>query len=229
MANGIETTLKDIFDSTSLSFSTTLTYADIIIGLLITFGITLFIHYIYKKTYSGVLYSKDFALVLILVSMVSTAIMMGISRNLALSLGLIGALSIVRFRSAIKDPKDVAYLFWAISVGIVNGVQFYMLSVITAIVVGITMILLSKKFTTAELYILIIKYDALNKISLENVFKKFCAKYKLRNISLNDDGGEQVVEVKLKRDTHDEMLVEIRKLHGVREVTLFSHEGELTD
>ena len=121
-------TLSEVLTS-KLQFGITLTAADIIISLTITFLTALFIYLIYKKTYSGVLYSHDFNITLIIVSMVVAVIMIGISRNLALSLGLIGALSIVRFRNAVKDPKDVTFLFWAISVGIVNGVQFYKLSI----------------------------------------------------------------------------------------------------
>jgi len=106
---------------------------DILISLAITFTVSMFIFFVYKQTYSGVLYSKNFNITIVMTSLIVNMIMIGISGNIVLSLGMVGALSIVRFRTAVKDPKDTAFLFWAITVGIVNGVAFYELTLISSL------------------------------------------------------------------------------------------------
>lgn len=219
-------TFQDLLN-TKLSFSTNLTTGDIIISLLLTFLVSLFIYFIYQKTYTGVLYSRDFNLTLIVVSVVVAVIMLGISRNLALSLGMVGALSIVRFRSAIKDPKDIAFLFWAISVGIINGIQFYKLSIISCILIGIIIIIFSKRFSFKEPYVLVVKSKP--GASVSEVLKKYCSKYKVRSTTFVQDLEDQTFEVKVKKGQEQQLLNEIRSISGVREVMMFSYTGKLNE
>ena len=221
-------TLSEVLTS-KLQFGITLTAADIIISLTITFLTALYIYLIYKKTYSGVLYSHDFNITLIIVSMVVAVIMIGISRNLALSLGLIGALSIVRFRNAVKDPKDVTFLFWAISVGIVNGVQFYKLSIISSIFIGAILLVFSSRFTIQEPYVLIIKYSKIDENLLVETLKKHCHKYKMRSATLSKTGDDKTIEVKLKKGAEQKLLTSLKHQPGINQVMMFSYTGKLSE
>src|SRR3989344_7908129 len=180
-------TFQDFF-SNGIQAGSILTTANIIAALTVTLLLTLFIFYIYKKTYTGVLYSRNFNITLILVGMITAVIMVGISGNIALALGMVGALSIVRFRAAIKDPKDIAFLFWAISIGIVNGAQFYKLSIIGSLFIGVVAYISSKKITMDHPYIIILKFsDDFNEERAYDIIKRYCSKYKIRNKTLTYD------------------------------------------
>ena len=129
-------TFRDIFSSSDLgTFGTPLTTGDIISSILFSVITGLYIFYIYKITFSGILYSKNFNITLILVAMVGSVIIMAVGGNLALALGMVGALSIIRFRTPVKDPKDITFLFWSMTAGIVNGIRFYKLSIISSIII----------------------------------------------------------------------------------------------
>lgn len=222
-------TFTDLLSGQNLGFGTSITTADIVVALLVTFFISLFIYYIYKKTYSGVLYSRDFNVTLIIVSMVVAVIMMGISSNLALALGMVGALSIVRFRSAIKEPRDITFLFWSISMGIVNGVQFYKLSIIASIFIGVVLLVLSKKVNIRHPYMLVLKFSDINDAELEDALNRNCSRHTTRNRSLTDHENEMVIEVMLKKDKEKTLLKEVKAIKGVKSVNLFSYLGELSD
>ena len=172
----------DIFKTSDLgTFGTPLTAADIIFSILFSLFTGLFIFYIYKKTYSGVLYSKNFNVTLVLGSMVGSVIMMAIGGNLALSLGMVGALSIIRFRTPVKDPKDLAFLFWAITVGVVNGIRFYKLSIISTLMIGIVMLVLSKKLIIPKPYVIILKHSNASLKEIESVLRRNCSNFELRS------------------------------------------------
>ena len=193
-------TFKDILSSTNLNtFGTPLTVGDIITVIVISFFTGLFIFYIYKKTYSGILYSKNFNIALLMATMVSSVVMMAIGGNLALSLGMVGALSIIRFRAPIKDPKDLTFLFWAITAGIANGVQFYKLSLVSSLMIGIVLVFLSKKLVITKPYVLIIKYSGIDQNKVNSVLKRYCSRFEIRNTTADDSGlYEKTIEVKLK-------------------------------
>lgn len=222
----------DFLSGKAFGLSSSLTTSDILLSLLITFVITLFIFYIYKKTYSGVLYSREFNVTLIVVSMVVTVIMLGISRNLALSLGMVGALSIVRFRTAIKDPRDITFIFWSISIGIINGIQLYQLSFISSIIIGILLIVLSKKVVISHPYMLILKSNTdfgLDNLGVKTILNKYCKKYKIRNTALYKDNNELILELRVKKNKENLLLKEIKALKGVEELNMFSFTGSLGD
>lgn len=222
-------TISDFLTTKNFSFGTPLTTGDIISSLILTIIISLFIYLIYKKTYSGPLYSKEFNVTLIVVSTVVAAIMMGISSNLALSLGMIGALSIVRFRTAIKDPRDITFLFWSISVGIINGAQFYKLSIISSLFIGFTLILLSKKIQIGQPHILVLKYSGLDHPEISRIIKKNCTKSKIRNTTVTDKITERVIEIKLKRNHEFGLLNDLKAIKNINSINLFSYSGELSD
>lgn len=125
-----------------LEANTTMPVIQIVLSLVICMLLSLFIYAMYKKTYSGVMYSKNFNLSIMLISIITCMIMMIISSNLAISLGMVGALSIIRFRSAIKDPKDIGYLFWAIGIGLATGTGVYMIGIIGSIFIALLLVIM---------------------------------------------------------------------------------------
>lgn len=218
-----------IFGEEAAKVGSNVTVPEIITGLAFSLIMSMFIYYIYKKTYSGVLYSKNFNVSLVFTSLVVTVIMMAISGSLALSLGMVGALSIIRFRSAIKDPKDITFLFWAISIGLVNGVHLYRLSIISSLFIGFVLVLFSKKMTINHPYIISLKFTKMNEPKLEAVLKKNCGKYYIRNRTLGETEGDLAIEVRVREKNQGILLKELKDLEGVKKVMMFSHSGELSD
>ncbi|MBU1203802.1 MAG: DUF4956 domain-containing protein [Nanoarchaeota archaeon] len=228
MAAG-QLTFADILRSDQLTFGATSTVGDILLSLIITFITAMFIYYIYKKTYSGVLYSKNFNITIILIALIVSMIMMGIHNNLALSLGMVGALSIIRFRTAIKDPKDVAFVFWAISIGIVNGVAYYRLSVIGSLFIGAVMLILPKRLEMLPPYMLMIKHQDSNEREIKRAIIKYCKKHRIRHRSSDENIDEIILEVRMKEKFQATLIKELKAIKGIKSVLIFSHEGELTE
>ena len=223
-------TFRDLFTNGLSTFGTPLTIGDIIVAILFSFATGLFIFFIYKKTYSGVLYSRNFNITLIMSTMVASIIMMAIGGNLALSLGMVGALSIIRFRTPIKDPRDITFLFWAIAAGIVNGIQFYKLSVVSSLMLGGVLIIFSKNMVTSNPYILILKYLGADKKKITDILKKHCSKFQIRNTMIDDSGLTEItIEVKIKEDKIDALLKSLKEIKDIKKVMIFSHSGELSE
>ena len=222
-------TFRDIFASSLSTFGTPLTVADIIIALVFSFVTGWFIFYIYKKTYSGILYSKNFNVALIMATMVAAVVMMAIGGNLALSLGMVGALSIIRFRAPVKDPKDLTFLFWAITAGIVNGIQFYKLSVVSSLMIGAVLVIISKKLVIGKPYVIILKYSNTDQNKVNSVLGKYCSKFEVKNTSIEDSVAEKTIEVKLKDKDLDSLLNGLKEVKGVKKVMIFHHTGELSE
>lgn len=139
-----------------LEANTTMPVIQIVLSLVICMLLSLFIYAMYKKTYSGVMYSKNFNLSIMLISIITCMIMMIISSNLAISLGMVGALSIIRFRSAIKDPKDIGYLFWAIGIGLATGTGVYMIGIIGSIFIALLLVIMERGIYNETCYLLVI-------------------------------------------------------------------------
>ena len=134
-------TFKDIFKSSFLENITSVSLLDMLIALALAFGIGVFIFYVYKKTYSGVMYLSSFGVTLIALTLVTTLVILAVTSNVVLSLGMVGALSIVRFRTAIKEPLGIAFLFWSIAVGIVLAAGMIPLAIIGSVIIGIILLL----------------------------------------------------------------------------------------
>ncbi|OVE74924.1 hypothetical protein BVX95_00670 [archaeon D22] len=210
---------------------TTLTTGEILGSLLLTLVLSVFIFFVYKKTYDGVIYSRDFNITLVIISLVITVIMLGISRNLVLSLGLVGALSIVRFRNAIKDSKDVAFLFWAITVGIVNGVQMYKLSIFSVIFISIVLFLISKKIPIkAGNYVLVLKSKG-NKSEkeVEKILDKFTKKFHLRSSLFTKENNEYVYEIRIIKKSETLLMRYLNKIEAMESINLISHTGDIVE
>lgn len=225
--NGVD--ISQLFAFDKILVNTSQNILQIILSLSLTFLIAMFIYFVYKKTYNGVLYSKNFNLTLVMTAIVVNALMIGISGNLVLSLGLVGALSIVRFRTAIKDPKDTAFIFWAISIGVINGVGYYELAVLASIFLGIVLALLSRSLAFEPSYMLILKYQEGTYVEIEKILKDSFLKFFIRSDSQKDKLIEKVVEVKMKKEGREKALHKLRKIKGLEVCTLLSSNGEFSE
>lgn len=217
----------NIFKSSFLERFNSVSFMDMLIAFALAFALGLFIMQVYKKTFKGVMYSESFAISLLALSLITTLIILAVTSNVILSLGMVGALSIVRFRSAIKEPMDIAFLFWSISVGIVLGAGLISLAVLGSIFIGIVMVLFVNKKTVDNPYVLVIncENDGTEKnivdLITENV-KKYVVKSKTVSPSY---GIELTVEVRLKEET-TAFINEISSLNGVSNIVLVSYNGD---
>ena len=218
---------SDILKSSFVEKLSSISYLDMVIALLLAFVVGLFIMQIYKKTFKGVMYSESFAISLLALCLITTLIILAVTSNVVLSLGMVGALSIVRFRSAIKEPIDIAYLFWAISAGIVIGAGLIPLAIIASIFIGIVMILFVNKKTTNNPYILVINCsDDDSENNALNLLSKSVEKYNVKSKTVSPVNGIEItVEVGLKKNT-TKFVNAISKLDGISNVVLVSYNGD---
>jgi ABC-type spermidine/putrescine transport system permease subunit II len=149
-------TFRDVFKSSFLEKAVEFSVLDVALAMLLAFAIGLFIFYVYKKTYSGVMYSAAFGVSIMAMTMITTLIILAVTSNLVLSLGMVGALSIVRFRTAIKEPLDIAFLFWAISAGIVLGAGLIPLAIIGSLFIGLMLFIFVNRKSTDTPYIVVL-------------------------------------------------------------------------
>ena len=163
-------TFKDIFKSSFLENVASVSLLDMGIALALAFCLGLFIFMVYKKTFNGVMYSSSFGVTLIAMTMITTIVILAVTSNVVLSLGMVGALSIVRFRTAIKEPLDIAFLFWSIGVGIVLAAGMIPLAVFGSVVVGVTLLVFVNKKSYTHPYILVLNCDGQDS---ENAAKEY--------------------------------------------------------
>lgn len=149
-------TFNDIFKSSFLENITSVSILDMALALLLAFGIGLFIFLVYKKTYQGVMYSSSFGTTLVALTIITTVVILAVTSNVVLSLGMVGALSIVRFRTAIKEPLDIAFLFWSIAVGIVLAAGMIPLAVIGSVIIGVILLVFVNKKPHCNPYIIVL-------------------------------------------------------------------------
>lgn len=184
-----------IRDSLIDNFNGSISVIQIALALVVSFLIGVFIVYIYKKTYTGVIYSKSFSLCIILLSMITSIIICTINSNLALSLGMVGALSIVRFRTAIKEPVDTVFMFWAIAVGIMSGAGLYIIAIVASLLIGLLYFsMYVMGFKMNKQYLLIVKYDCNYDKEVSHQISKV-KKSKLKSKSLSNDLIEATYEI----------------------------------
>ena len=219
-------TFKDIFKSSFLENVASVSLLDMGIALALAFCLGLFIFMVYKKTFNGVMYSSTFGVTLIAMTMITTIVILAVTSNVVLSLGMVGALSIVRFRTAIKEPLDIAFLFWSIGVGIVLAAGMIPLAVIGSVVVGITLLVFVNKKSYTHPYILVLSCDGQDS---ENAAKEYIIPYVERSIvkSKTAQAGsvELNLEVRLKEESTD-FVNKLSQLEGVRSAVLVSYNGD---
>lgn len=217
---------QDVFKSSFMENVTEFSVVDILTGMLLALVIGLFIFAVYKKTFNGVMYSSGFALSLVGLSLVTTLVIMAVTSNVVLSLGMVGALSIVRFRAAIKEPIEIVYLFWAIAAGIVIGAGMIPLAVIGSAIIGIILILFANRKVHENPYILIVNCnDEKSEEEALHLAKEAVKKFLIKSKTVNAGGIELTAEIRLK-DVETSFVNRFHDIDGVSNVTLVSYNGE---
>ena len=219
-------TFSDIFKSSFLESVTEFSAIDTLIGMAFALVIGLFIFVIYKKTFSGVMYSTGFAMSLIGLSLVTTLVIMAVTSNVVLSLGMVGALSIVRFRAAIKEPMEIVFLFWALAVGIVIGAGMIPLAVIGSAIIGAILVLfVNKKFRNTPYILIVDCSDEAAENGALDVIGKSVDKYVVKSKTVNDAGIELTAEIRVK-DAVTDFVNRVNDVNGVKSATLVTFNGE---
>ncbi len=216
--------IAQAFDIKSL-FTSPLSPIQIIFTMLVALALGTFIFFIYKRTFGGVLYSRTFNLSLIMLTMVSTLVLLLINNNLTMSLGMVGALSIIRFRTAVKDPMDTTFMFWAVGEGIALGAQLFDVAIIGAVMIGVVMVLLTVfKMRGSMPYLLILHFHEAANAPIKNAVKQL-PRVRVRSRTIQRDGVELTLEVRLK-DEETAIVDKFMRIEGVYDATLIAHQGD---
>lgn len=217
--------INTLFNSSADALSTggTISFGAIFLALSVSFLCGIFISFIYRTQYQGVLFHQTHATAIVLITLVTTMVIMVISGNLVLSLGMVGALSIVRFRGAIKEPLDIVYLFWAVGVGIANGVAYFSVSIVSCLFIGLVLVFLKRNTVEMQSKLLVLNCDASEiEIILEHL-GKLSGQVNLR--SRSDDNNESELVFELISKDHDSSLEELKKLNGIKKVRLLNYSA----
>jgi len=222
---------NDIIKNKFLEEFTDVSLTEILIAVSLSCLLGMFIVLIYKMTFSGVVFNRSFAIGLVLLPMVTALVVLCISSNIVLSLGMVGALSIVRFRTAVKEVMDTIFMFWAITVGIVTGAGFIMVAIIATVAIGVLFVLISwggnflekSGLGSGSGYIIVMLYDQRVEKAVMSALDKF-PKYKVKSTSLSGNYAELVIELKMTQKDLD-LLKTIKAIKGVEEVNAVSHAG----
>jgi hypothetical protein len=194
------------------------------LGLLTALVMGAVIYFVYQKFYTGVIYSRSFAITLVGMTVLTAMVTLAISTNIVISLGMVGALSIVRFRTAIKDPLDLLYLFWAITTGITSGARMYVLVLVAAVVMTLLIVLFYRKQQNGRIYILVVHYVG-DEVG-DNVIRALGKiKYFIKSKTLRKEKTEMAIEVFCK-DNDTFFMEKIRAIEGVEDSTLIQYNGE---
>lgn len=179
----------------SLSSGGSITFAAIMISMSVSLLCGIVIASVYRQAYQGVLFQKSYAIAIVLVCLVTTMVIMVISGNLVLSLGMVGALSIVRFRAAIKDPLDIVYMFWAVGVGIANGVAYFSVSITATIFMGISLFLMSRFPSRPKQFLLVINTTLNTVDKIVSIVQMHSKKSIIRTQNVNNNNVEIAIEI----------------------------------
>ena len=194
----------------------------VLLVLLVAFIVSLIIFITYKKTYTGVLYNPRFNVSLMMITMVTTVVMCVIGSNISVSLGMVGALSIIRFRTAVKDPRDTAFIFWGVVSGLACGTQNYIIAVVGSLFICIILFVFKKISAANDKYVLVVKgnSEALN--DAEKIVKVVVKDNYLKGKYIKNDDFELVYDIKLHKDTDKRLLSELKKVDGITTVNFVS-------
>lgn len=219
-------TFNDIFKSSFLESITEFSAADTLIAMVAALVIGMFIFVVYKKTFNSVMYSTGFAMTLVGMTMVTTLVILAVTSNVVLSLGMVGALSIVRFRAAIKEPMEIVYLFWAVAAGIVIGAGMLQLAVIGSAIIGVILILFANKKIHDNPYLLILNCQDENAENTAlSLMKEAVKKHAVKSKTVNAQGIEFTAEIRMK-DGETAFVNRLNEIAGVENATLVSYNGE---
>ena len=217
---------NDIFKSSFLANFSSVSALDVALALVLAFVIGLFIYAIYKKTYSGVMYSDSFGVSLIALTMITSLVILAVTSNVVLSLGMVGALSIVRFRTAIKEPMDIAFLFWAIAVGIVLGAGLIPLAIIGSVVIGLMIYVFANRKGGETPYILVVNCENDKaEAQVVRMIEEGTKKNVLKSTNVGKLGIELTYEVRVK-DGSTAFVNALSACNGVTNTVLVTYNGE---
>lgn len=217
-------TFQDIFKSSFLGNMRAVSMLDMVLALALSFILGLFIYFIYKKTYAGVMYSASFGITLIALNLITTLVILAITSNIILSLGMVGALSIVRFRTAIKEPMDIAFLFWSIACGIVLAAGLLPLAVLGSAFIGAVLFFFSHRKTVEMPYILILNAPADKTSELLEHVQASTLKSVIKSKSIEQNLAELTLEVRLKEQ--DASFLEDLETLGATRAALVAYNGD---
>lgn len=219
-------TFKDIFKSSFLENVTAVSLLDIVLALVLAFCLGLFIFLIYKKTYAGVMYSSSFGVTLVALTMITTLVILAVTSNVVLSLGMVGALSIVRFRTAIKEPLDIAFLFWAIAAGIVLAAGMIPLAVFGSVLIGIILLIFANRKDMTNPYIVVLTCDGHESEEKAVAYlKEKTKRCSVKSKTARKGAVELNLEIRLQDDNTD-FINELSELPGVDNAVLVSYNGD---
>ena len=221
-------TFNDIFKSSFLENIASVSFLDMALALALAFGIGLFIFLIYKKTFSGVMYSAGFGVTLVALTMISTFVILAVTSNVVLSLGMVGALSIVRFRTAIKEPMDIAFLFWAIAAGIVLAAGLFPLAVFGSVAIGIVLLVFANRKAHTKPYIVVLRCENHDsELAATEFLKKQVDRCVVKSMTTQQGAVELNVEVRMRDDNPDFVNI-LSEMNGVSSAVLVSYNGDYT-
>ena len=192
----------------------------VLLVLLIAFMVSLIIFLTYKNTYSGVMYNPRFNVSLIMITLITTMVMVVIGSNISVSLGMVGALSIIRFRTAVKDPRDTAFIFWCVVSGLACGTQNYTIVIAGSIVICLVLFIFKKVAKNPNKYVIVIKGNELNTDGIEKILKDDTKDYLCKGKYINNDRYELIYDVKLKKSKDNDLIDKLNKIKGVETVNL---------
>ena len=219
-------TFQDIFKSSFLENVTSVSLLDMSLALVLAFGLGLFIFLIYKKTFTGVMYSSGFGVTLVALTMITTMVILAVTSNVVLSLGMVGALSIVRFRTAIKEPLDIAFLFWSIAVGIVLAAGLIPLAVFGSMVIGFMLLVFVNRKSRCDPYIAVLQCDGQeSETRAADFLRQNTRRCVVKSKTVQKDVVELNLEIRLK-DGNTGFINALADLHGVRSAVLVSYNGD---
>ncbi len=219
-------TFSDIFKSNFLENVTAVSPLDMVLTIILAFGIGIFIFFVYKKTYQGVMYSSSFGVTLIALTMITSQVILAVTSNVVLSLGMVGALSIVRFRTAIKEPLDIAFLFWSIAAGIILAAGMIPLAVAGSVIIGIILLLFVNRKSHKKPYILVLScqnHEA--ETEAMNYLTEQTERCVIKSKSAQSGLVELNTEVRLKDDNTD-FINTLSSMNGINSAVLVSYNGD---
>ena len=221
-------TFSNIFKSSFLESVTEFSPVDVLIGMAFALILGLFIFLIYKKTFSGIMYSTGFAMSLVGLSLVTTLVIMAVTSNVVLSLGMVGALSIVRFRTAIKEPLDIAFLFWSIAVGIICGAGLYGIAAVLSIAITVLILVLELVPQAKAPQILLISFKDSDETNdgVERILTESKSYYSEKSRTITN--GQISLAFEIRTSDGRKLCSSLSGLNGVNSVSLLKHDGEVT-
>ncbi len=216
----------DIFKSDFLNNVTAVTPLDMVLTLVLAFGLGMLIFYVYKKTYQGVMYSSSFGVTLLALTMITSQVILAVTSNVVLSLGMVGALSIVRFRTAIKEPLDIAFLFWAIAAGIILAAGMIPLAVIGSVIIGVILVVFVNRKSSKNPYIVVLSCTSHEaEVTAVDFLQKHTERCVVKSKSVQSGLVEVNLEIRMKDDNTD-FVNQLSALNGVNSAVLVSYNGD---